>query len=136
MVAWLIGMANAWVAGCCDCVPNAVVEMLLEAAVFMPTTSPWVLTSGPPESPGWMPALVWIRPWSRSALPADSSEAVMVLPVAVTLPVATDGVPPLPPALPSATTFWPLCTPEELRLTVCSPEAFTSWSTATSRVLS
>ena len=109
--------------------------MLLEAAVFMPTTSPEVLSSGPPESPGWMPALVWIRPCSCSALPASSSDAVMVLPVAVTLPVATDGVPPLPRALPTATTFWPACTPAELRLTVCRPEAFCSWSTATSLVL-
>ncbi len=128
-------MANACVAVCWDWLLNPVVEMPVEAAVSMPTTSPLVLTRGPPESPGWMPALVSISPLSCSALPADSSEAVMVRPVPVTLPVATDGVPPLPPALPSATTFWPLCTPEELRLTVVRPEAFCSWSTATSLVL-
>ena len=33
-----------------------------EAAVFTPTIWPWLLTSGPPESPGWMSALVWISP--------------------------------------------------------------------------
>src|ERR1700692_3255240 len=38
-VASVIGMANAWVAGCCDCEPNAVVEMLLAAAVFLPHKS-------------------------------------------------------------------------------------------------
>src|SRR5215469_934942 len=47
--ALVIGIANAWVAACawpdCDGEP----EEEEEAAVFMPMTSPPVLTSGPPE---------------------------------------------------------------------------------------
>src|ERR1039457_5744082 len=66
-----------------------------------------------------MPELWPISPVSCSAVPDDSSEAVIDWSRPVTLPVATDGVPPLPPALPSATTFSLLCTPDELRLTVC-----------------
>ena len=38
-------------------------------AVLMPTTSPWALTSGPPELPGLMAASVWMR-WSSSMSPA------------------------------------------------------------------
>jgi hypothetical protein len=86
-------------------------------------TSPSVLTSGPPESPGLMSALWPIIPVSRSASPAPSSEAVIARSRPVILPVTTDGVPPLPPALPSATTFSPVCGASGLRLTVCSPEA-------------
>ena len=56
--ALVIGMANAWVGVCawpdCDGKPEAGEA---EAAVFMPMTSPSLLTSGPPESPGWMGAL-------------------------------------------------------------------------------
>ncbi len=42
-----------------------------EPAVSMPITWPLASTSGPPESPGWMPAFVWIRPVSCSVVPAD-----------------------------------------------------------------
>ena len=33
-----------------------------DPAVSMPSTWPWAFTNEPPESPGWMLALVWIRP--------------------------------------------------------------------------
>ena len=78
-----------------------------EAAVLMPMTCPAVLTSGPPESPGWMPALWWMSPVSCSGGARPSSEAVIDAPRPAMWPVATAGVPPLPSALPSATTFWP-----------------------------
>jgi len=35
----------------------------------MPMTSPSVLTSGPPESPGWISPSIWISPASRSESP-------------------------------------------------------------------
>ena len=85
-----------------------------------------------------MSALVSISPVSCSLLAPDpSSDAVMPWFRAVTAPVATDGVPPLPPALPSAVTESPLCTLEESpRLAVVRPDAFCSWITATSLVAS
>jgi hypothetical protein len=135
--ALVTGMANAWVAVCAwpdgDGEPEAEES---EAAVFMPMTSPSVLTSGPPESPGWMGALWPIMPVSRSASAAPSSDAVIDRPSPVIRPVATEGVPPLPRALPSATTFSPAWGLLELRVTVCRPEAFCSCSTATSWLLS
>ena len=33
----------------------------LKIAVLMPTTSPWRLSSGPPELPGLMAASVWMK---------------------------------------------------------------------------
>jgi len=135
--ARVMGMANAWVAVWawpdCDGEPEPEEP---EAAVFMPRTSPSVLTSGPPESPGWMGALWPIIPVSCSASPAPASDAVIDWPSPLTRPLTTDGVPPLPRALPSATTFCPVWAPAELRVTVCRPEAFWSCSTATSWVLS
>ena len=79
-------------------------------------------------------ALVSISPVSCSLLTPDpSSDAVIDWFSAVTVPVATDGVPPLPPALPSAVTLSPDCTLEESpRLAVVRPDAFCSWITATS----
>ena len=41
-------------------------------AVFMPTTWPAALTSGPPELPGLMAASVWMRPWSSTPSAARS----------------------------------------------------------------
>jgi hypothetical protein len=61
------------------------------AAVSMPTTWPEVFTSGPPESPGRMPAFTWMRPFRVSALAPVSSVAVMVWPMAVTWPAAALG---------------------------------------------
>ncbi len=82
-----------------------------------------------------MPALVLIIPVSRSELPEPSSTAVIEAPSPVTCPVATDGRPPLPPALPTATTFWPTPTLEESPMVaVFSPEAPVSLSTAMSWV--
>ena len=62
-IAVLIGTAKPWV------VPSSSNELALEPAVSMPMTWPAPLTSGPPESPGWMSALVWIRPVSCSEVP-------------------------------------------------------------------
>ena len=74
-----------------------------------------------------MSALVSISPLSCSLLPDPSSDAVIDWFRAVTVPAATDGVPPLPPALPSATTLSPVCTVEESpRLAVVRPDAFCS----------
>ena len=101
------------------------------AAVSMPMTSPFESTSGPPESPGWMPAFVSSSPVSRSEL--LPSLAVIDLPRPVIVPVAAIGAPPAPPALPSAVTASPSCTFDESpRLTVWSPDAPFSCSTATS----
>src|ERR1051326_8873671 len=63
---------------------------VLEAAVLMPMTWPWVLASAPPESPGWMFALVSIIPARCSELPPPSSLAVMAWFSPVTFPAATD----------------------------------------------
>src|SRR6266545_2626271 len=85
-----------------------------EPAVFIPMTCPELSTSGPPESPA-------TTDWST----------------AVTDPVAYDGVPPAPPALPTAATLSPTWTAEELpSVTVASPDAPASCSTATSCVRS
>ena len=80
-----------------------------------------------------MLALVSIRPLSCSDDPEPSSEAVIDWLSAVTVPAATDGVPPAPPALPSPTTLSPAFTVEELPVVaVVSPDAPDSCSTATS----
>src|SRR5499427_6075807 len=133
VMAWLIGIAKAWVrADCWNWNPEEP-----DAAVSMPITLPVVLTSGPPESPGWMGALWWISPVSCSEVPAPSSDAVIDAPRPATWPTATDGVPPLPSALPSATTLSPTFTEDESpSAAVCSPEAPTAWMTAMSRVWS
>ena len=71
-----------------------------------------------------MGALVSISPVSCSLTLDSSSDAVIDWLRAVTVPGATDGVPPLPSALPSAVTLSPTCTVEELpRLAVVSPDA-------------
>src|SRR5580693_9625505 len=112
--------------------PPLPTEVPAEAAVSMPTTAPNWLTSGPPESPGWMSALDSIRPLSCSEVPEPSSDAVIDWLRAVTWPGATDGVPPAPPALPSPTTLLPTLTVLELPMVaVFRPEAPLSWSTAT-----
>src|SRR5215831_545235 len=132
-IAALIGTAKAWVAW--DCPPwNWNPEPLEpDPAVSMPITWPVLLTSGPPESPGWMGALCRMSPVRCSTVPAPSSEALMAAPRPATWPTATDGVPPLPSALPRATTLSPTLTVDESPSdTVCSPDAPTSWSTAMS----
>ena len=55
------------------------------AAVLMPTTSPWLVTNGPPELPGLMAASVWMTlSMSRPAAAridrpnADTTPAVTV----------------------------------------------------------
>ena len=48
-----------------------------EAAVFIPMTTPRIVTSGPPESPGWIGALVWMSPESCSDVLLDWSDAVI-----------------------------------------------------------
>ncbi len=94
---------------------------------------PWPFTSGPPESPAWMLAFVSSRPVSCSEEPEDSSDAVIDWLSAVIVPGATDGVPPTPPALPSAVTLSPTPTvPESPVVAVVSPDAPESCSTAMS----
>ncbi len=132
LIARLIGTAKAWVVTAAE----VVVPDLL-AAVLMPTTSPLRFSSGPPESPGWMLALVWSTPTRRSDVPVPSSLAVIDEARPVTLPVATDGSPPRPPALPTATTWSLSWTPEESPMVaVARPDAFLSFSTAMSRLAS
>ena len=70
----------------------------------MPITFPPDI-SGPPESPGWSPASVSIRPDSRSA-PPWSSPTSIDLPSPVIRPWAEARLP-VPPALPTAVTTWP-----------------------------
>ena len=69
----------------------------------MPTTCPALLTRGPPESPGWTLAFTSMSPVNCSGLLPSSSLAVMDWLSVVTVPGATLGVPPVPPALPMAT---------------------------------
>ena len=82
----------------------------VEAAVSMPITAPSRRSSGPPESPACTAASTWISPVSRSASVPFSSEAVMSRANATTWPDAAVGVPPLPPALPTAVTASPTAT--------------------------
>src|SRR5581483_610958 len=104
-----------------------------EAAVSTPITWPYAFTREPPESPGWIGASVSISPVSCSLSPDASSEAVMDWFSAVTLPSATEGVPPLPWALPSATTRSPSFTDDESpKLALVRPDAPSAWITATS----
>ena len=98
-----------------------------------PITVPVVLTSGPPESPACRAAFVRISLVSCSAVPVASSVAVIVSFRPVTVPAATAGVPPLPPALPRAITFSPMAAFDELlTVTVLRPDAPLSCSTAIS----
>src|SRR5579859_7596359 len=99
----------------------------------MPMMWPPPSTSGPPESPGWMSAATRMSPLSCWVSPPLSSLAVIVSLSPVTLPGATAGVPPRPPALPSATTGSPTCTVDESpTCAVCSPDALLSWMIAMS----
>ena len=72
-------------------------------AVFMPTTWPAALTSGPPELPGLMAASVWMRPSSCTPWAARSRS------MADTMPRVTVGSPPRLRALPMAMTSSPTC---------------------------
>ncbi len=106
-----------------------------EAAVSIPITWPAVSTKAPPESPGWTSALTWIRPDSCSLGPSRLSLAVIDWLRAVMEPPALLGVPPVPPALPIATTDSPTAALEESpRVAVFRPEAPCSWRTAMSWV--
>ena len=59
-----IGIANAWPLDDGKSKPT-------EPAVSIPITAPELSTSGPPESPGWMSALVSIRPGELLARPTE-----------------------------------------------------------------
>jgi hypothetical protein len=103
----------------------------------MATTYAELSTRGPPESPGCNEASVWTSPESCSELSSTSSLAVMVWFRAVTFPVVTLGVPPVPPAFPMAVTACPSVSFEELpTLTVASPDTPGRRSNAMSFVLS
>ena len=106
-IAWLMGTAY----------PSVSVSPLrlgaTDPAVMMPMTVPSASMSEPPESPGWMSASVSMRPLSRSDVPLDELVAVMDLSRPVTLPAASIGCPPSPPALPRPTTGSPTRTVDE-----------------------
>ena len=77
----------------------------LKLAVLMPTSSPRRLTSAPPELPGLIEALVWMKSWKpRPVRP--------LRPTAETMPEVT--VCPSPNGLPTATTKSPTRRPCEL----------------------
>ena len=101
----------------------------------MPMTWADEFTSEPPESPGWMSALVSMRPVRFSELPPLSSLAVIDWLRATTDPPALLGVPPVPPALPTPTTASPTEACESV-VTVWRPLAPVSCTTATSPVRS
>ena len=102
----------------------------------MPRTWPEAFTSEPPESPGSMPALISMSPDRFSEFPPPSSLAVMDWLRAVIEPPAVLGVPPVPPAFPMPTTDWPTAAAAVEVVTVWSPLALTSFTTATSPVRS
>src|SRR6266849_3408156 len=103
-------------------------------AVIIPITWPAELTSAPPESPGLMPASLWIMPLRVSERPLPSL-AVMVWSTESTWPCVTVGAPPWPSALPSASTASPTLTLDEsARVTVGRPETLSIWISATSAV--
>ena len=97
----------------------------------MPTTCPASLTRGPPESPGLIAVSAWINPPSVSSAPVRVSVAETVWLSATTRPGTALGVPPWPPALPSATTGSPTATPPPIAA-LGRPPAPRSCSTATS----
>ncbi len=103
----------------------------------MPMTAPLLLTSGPPESPGWIGALIWSSPLTVSTSAPLWSLAVMVWLRALTLPVVTAGVVLRPSALPKATTACPTLTVDELpTVTVWNVPPPSIWTSATSSVRS
>ena len=67
-----------------------------------PTTVPEAVVSAPPESPEMSAALVASMPPSVSEVPSNWSDAVTDRPTPVIVPDVTVGVPPVPPALPTA----------------------------------
>ena len=109
-------------------------EVPTEPAVMMPMIFASLLTSEPPESPGWIWASVSMRPSSCSDVPFSLSIAVMDLSRPVTLPAATIGLPLAPPALPMPMTVSPTLTVEESPNGAgVMPEALRSLMTAMSR---
>jgi hypothetical protein len=72
---------------------------------------------------------------SRSEFVPVSSDAVIVRCSAVTFPLADDGTPPVPPALPTPITLSATFTVSESpKAATARPDAFTSRMTATSFV--
>ncbi|GBD13818.1 hypothetical protein HRbin24_01860 [bacterium HR24] len=78
-------------------------------AVVMPTTSPRMFTSGPPELPGLMAASVWMAP----GMVTPHWSSWMVRSLALTTPLVTVGPPGRFRALPMATTSSPICSASE-----------------------
>jgi hypothetical protein len=106
------------------------------AAVIMPMTWPALLASAPPESPCWIRALVCSMCLRFSVVLDPSSLAWIERSSALMMPAA-GLAPPWPSALPRASTGVPRLTCEELpKLSTGSPEAPTSWSSATSSAAS
>ena len=135
----MIGIAKPWVAPLPELPPHMPYEgwkLLPPAAVSIPITCPSTSTSEPPESPGWSCALVSIRP-VRLSESVPPSLAVIERPTPTMLPRAELGVPPTPPAFPTATTASPTRTlSESPSLAVVRPDAFWSLRTAMSAATS
>ena len=111
-------------------------ELPVFAAVIMPMTWPALFASAPPESPCSIRALVCSMWFRFSVLFEPSSLAWIERSRALMMPAA-GLAPPWPSALPSASTGVPRRTCEELpKVTGVSPEAPSSWSSATSWVAS
>ena len=100
----------------------------------MPTILPAESYSGPPESPGSMPAFVSMRPCSDSEATVSSASVVMLWLSAVTVPAAARSFSP-PSALPTPVTASDVFTVAEPSIfAVVRPLAFCNCSTATSSV--
>src|SRR3984893_2304261 len=124
--AWLMGMAK-------PTPPPALNRTREDAAVSMPPTGPAPFTSGPPESPGWRAALVWMRPLRFSEVPAVGSLAVMSRLRPTTRPWLIDGGPGPARAMATDTTPSPTRPLEESpKGATLRPDAPWSWITDTS----
>ncbi len=106
-----------------------------DAAVVIPSTSPWASSTAPPESPETTSALSSIRPVRVSPALTPSLRVVTGWSSAVTVPPAASRSPP-PSAFPTAVTASPTLTVSWSIGAVASPEAPWSRSTATSAVAS
>ncbi len=95
-------------------------------AVVIPTTSPRLLTRGPPEFPGLIEASVWIT--SGIVMPS----CWMSRPLALTTPLVTVGPPGRSRALPMARTSSPTWSASELPSSAAVSPSASIWSTARS----
>jgi hypothetical protein len=76
-------------------------------AVLTPMTSPFMLSSGPPELPGLMAASVWMKCWNWPGAPWSMVRFLAEMMPAVTVCAKANG-------LPMASTQSPTCAVSEL----------------------